>query len=249
MRTLLNQQKWIDFKDCVNVLKVLIFTVFCLIYIDCNAQADQHLFILSGQSNMVGLKPEESFKPLLEASYGKGKVLVVKDAMGSQPIRRWVKQQDVDSAGQNQGDLYDSLMTKVWKVTTMDRIKTVTFVWMQGERDARESLAEKYEKSLLELYQKLSEDLKRTDVNFIIGRLNDFDMENKTYPHWTKIREIQQKTGASNDRFAWVNTDDLNDGFDRNGNAIHNDLHMSKDGYTILGERFAKEAIKLINNH
>jgi hypothetical protein len=160
-----------------------------------------------------------------------------------------VKQQDVDSVGQSQGDLYDSLMSKVWKVTTMDRIKTVTFIWMQGERDAREALAEKYEKSLLELYQKISRDLNRKDVNFIIGRLNDFDMQNLTYLHWTKIREIQQKIGASNDRFAWINTDDLNDGFDRNGKAIDNDLHMSKDGYRILGERFAKEAIKLINNH
>ncbi len=55
------------------------------------AQDGKHLFILSGQSNMVGLKPEESFLPQLEAKFGKGNILIAKDAMGSQPIRRWYK--------------------------------------------------------------------------------------------------------------------------------------------------------------
>ena len=56
------------------------------------ADDGKHLFILSGQSNMAGLKPEESFIPTVEKEFGKDKVIVVKDAHGGQPIRRWHKQ-------------------------------------------------------------------------------------------------------------------------------------------------------------
>ncbi len=197
---------------------------------------------------MVGLRPEESFLPTLEAEFGKGNILIAKDAMGTQPIRRWYKdwkplQGDTPVP---QPDLYDSLMKKVQAVIINQKIETVTFIWMQGERDAREALGEVYDRSLLGLYQQLSKDLGRNDMDFIIGRLSDFDMMNTKYPHWTLVREMQVKVGSSNPRFAWVNSDDLNDGFDRGGKAIQNDLHLSAKGYVTLGKRFAEEAIRLI---
>ena len=117
---------------------------------------------------------------------------------------------------------------------------------MQGERDAREELGEVYEESLLGLYEQLCQDLQRKDISFVIGRLSDFDMDNAKYPHWTMIRAIQEKVGASNPRFSWIDTDDLNDGVNRNGKAIQNDLHMSADGYVVMGARFAEKAIELI---
>jgi hypothetical protein len=214
------------------------------------AQEAKHLFILSGQSNMAGLKPEESFLPTVEAAFGKNKVIVVKDAMGTQPIRRWYKDWkpllgDMPTA---QPDLYDSLMKKVNAAIATQKIASVTFIWMQGERDAREQLGNVYERSLLGLYQQLSADLHRKDINFVIGRLSDFGLTNEQYPDWNLIREIQVKVAQSNPRFAWVNTDDLNDGFDRSGKAIKNDLHMSGEGYISLGNRFAKQAIRIINN-
>ena len=60
------------------------------------------------------------------------------------------------------------------------------------------------------------------------------------------IRDIQEKIGESNLRFDWVNTDDLNDGVNRGGKEIKNDLHMSAEGYVIMGKRFADTSIKLI---
>jgi hypothetical protein len=228
----------------------IFFSLFIFAYVG-HAQDAKHLFILSGQSNMVGLKPEESFLPMLHEAFGKGNVLIAKDAMGTQPIRRWYKdwkpiKGDTPSA---QPDLYDSLMKKVNAAIKNQKIGTVTFIWMQGERDAREALGDVYERSLLGLYQQLCNDLQRDDVNFIIGRLSDFDMTNAKYPHWTMLRDIQEKVGASNPRFAWVNCDDLNDGFDRSGKAIQNDLHMSGEGYVTLGKRFAEQAIRLINTN
>ncbi len=208
------------------------------------------MFILSGQSNMVGLKPEQSFTPTIIEKFGEENVIVVKDALGAQPIRRWYKDWKPleGTEPKAQPDLYDTLMTKVYLAIENEKIATVTFIWMQGERDAREKLGEVYEESLIGLYEQLSNDLGRKDINFILGRLSDFDMLNEKYPHWTMVRDIQVKVGESNSRFNWINTDDLNDGVNRNGKEIKNDLHMSAEGYVIMGQRFAEKAIQLIEN-
>ncbi|MEM1069459.1 MAG: sialate O-acetylesterase [Planctomycetota bacterium] len=207
-----------------------------------------HLFILSGQSNMQGHRPEEAFTPAVIAKYGKDNVVVVQDALGGQPIQRWYKAWK-DTEGkkpESTGDLYDRLMEKVVKATKGKEIASVTFIWMQGERDAKMKWGPVYEASLVGLHAQLSKDLKRDDVNFVIGRLSDFDMQNQRYPHWTMVRDIQVKVAKSNPRFAWVDTDDLNDGLNRRGKAIKNDLHYSGEGYKTLGRRFAETAIELI---
>ena len=114
---------------------------------------------------MQGLKPEESFIPAVEMEFGKEKVIVVKDAMGGQPIRRWYKKWKPSKGGKStaQPDLYDSLMNKVYLATENEDIATITFIWMQGERDARESHGDVYAKSLKGLYKQLRRGLKRKD--------------------------------------------------------------------------------------
>lgn len=235
-------------------MKAKTIFILCLIAIlpfYASAQRGKHLFILSGQSNMAGLKPEESLIPQLEKEFGKRKIILAKFAMGTQPIRRWYKEWKPLEGNEPKADpaLYDSLMKRVYPAIKKKKIATVTFIWMQGERDAREKLGDVYERSLIGLYQQLSSDLKRKDVNFIIGRLSDVDMANKNYPNWTMIRDIQVKVGESNPRFGWINTDDLNDGYDRQGKAIQNDLHMSAEGYVTMGKRFADKSIELIKNN
>jgi len=215
----------------------------------CNS--GKHLFILSGQSNMNQLKPEESFTPSIEDAFGRENVIVVKYAKGAQPIRRWYKDWEPLEGDEPkaQPDLYDSLMNRVYAAIETERIATVSFVWMQGERDATERLGEVYEKSLTGLYEQLSADLKRNDINFIIGRLSDFDMRNEKKPHWVMIRDIQQNVAESDPRFAWINTDDLNNGTNREGKEIENDIHMSAEGYITMGKRFADKAIELIERN
>ncbi|MEM7374311.1 MAG: sialate O-acetylesterase [Bacteroidota bacterium] len=237
------------------VLMSHLFSLFlwgsCLLYFpqSIHAQTEgKHLFILSGQSNMYNLKPEESFTPTVEAEFGKDHVIVVKDALGGQPIRRWYKawKPAEGDSPQAEADLYDSLMTKVFAAIEGESIKSVTFLWMQGERDAREKHGQVYEKSLRGLYKQLQKDLKYRKIHFVIGRLSDFDMQNERYPHWTMVREIHEKVGDSKKRFAWIDTDDLNDGVNRKGKAISNDLHMSAAGYVEMGKRFAEASIRLI---
>ena len=56
--------------------------------------ADQgvHLFILSGQSNMVRMKPETGFMTEANKLFGDEKVVFIKVAKGGQPICRWLQE-------------------------------------------------------------------------------------------------------------------------------------------------------------
>ncbi len=212
------------------------------------AEEGKHLFILSGQSNMQGHRPDEAFSPAVQKALGKDNVIIVQDALGGQPIQRWYKAWESPSGEKPKttGDLYDRLMRKVKPLIVGKTLKSVTFIWMQGERDAKMKWGKVYEASLKGLYDQLSKDLGRDDVNFVIGRLSDFDLANKRYPHWTVVREIQLSVADSHPRFTMVNTDDLNDGVNRRGKAIKNDLHYSAVGYKTLGTRFAESSLKLI---
>lgn len=235
-------------------MKLLVFIALAMtISMSSTAPAEngKHLFILSGQSNMAHLDPNESFTPAVEAEFGKDNVIVVKDAQSGQPIRRWYKKWRRAEGDELKatGDLYDRLMAKVDSATSSEKIKTVTFVWMQGERDARESLGEVYAKSLRGLIAQLSADLHRPDLNVVIGRLSDFDMNNAKYPHWTMVREAQVAVAESNPRWAWVDTDDLNDKRDKQSGELFNDLHYTKKGYKLLGRRFAEKAMTLEKNN
>tara|TARA_Y100001954_G_scaffold104805_1_gene114056 strand:+ start:282 stop:986 length:705 start_codon:yes stop_codon:yes gene_type:complete len=225
-------------------------TSLLVIVISNSLYADnaKHLFILSGQSNMQGHRPQEAFTPAVEKALGKGNVIVVQDALGGQPIQRWFKdwKSPAGEKPKTTGDLYDRLMSKVNSEIKGEKLKTVTLIWMQGERDAKMLWGPVYEASLLGLHAQLSTDLKRTDIGFVIGRLSDFDLGNKRYPHWTKVREAQVKVADSSPRFVWVDTDDLNDGKNRRGKEIKDDLHYSAEGYKTLGKRFAESALKLI---
>jgi len=214
------------------------------------AEDGKHLFILSGQSNMQGHRPDEAFTPAVKAALGKDNVIVVQDAMGGQPIQRWWKawKSPEGKKPESTGDLYDRLMAKVRPEIKEQKLATVTFIWMQGERDAKMRWGKVYAASLKGLHKQLSKDLGREDVNFVIGRLSDFDMKNSRYPHWTMVREKQVKVAKSSKRFSWVSTDDLNDGLNRRGKKIENDLHYSAEGYKTLGKRFAASALKLIKN-
>lgn len=202
----------------------------------------KHLFILSGQSNMVGLDPNASFTPAVNQAFGAGNVIVVKDAVSGQPIRRWYKKWKPAQGDEPQatGDLYDKLMAKVRTAISGQQIASVTFIWMQGERDAKEKHGEVYAASLLGLLEQLETDLNRKPINFVIGRLSDFDMQNKGAPHWTMVRDAQVAVANQHANIEYVDTDDLN--------GPKNELHYVKPaGYKELGARFAAKAIELIN--
>jgi hypothetical protein len=197
-----------------------------------------HLFILSGQSNMVGLDPDISFTPAVTKAFGNDEVIVVKDAVGAQSIRRWYRKWEPLPGEETKGTgtLEDLLIKKVKASIGGKTPNTITFVWMQGERDAKEKHGKIYASCLRAYLDEVRDDLGRKDVNFVIGRLSDFKNEN--YPDWELVRKAQVEVADSDPRCAWIDTDDLN--------GPRNDLHYTPEGYRILGERFAAKAIEMI---
>lgn len=200
-----------------------------------------HLFILSGQSNMAGLNPDLSFTPTVTEALAQDKVIVVKSAQGDQPIRGWFKQwkpaKGRTLAGNYQaGDLYDKLMSKVNPAIEGIKPDTITFVWMQGERDAKEMHGEVYAASMRGVIEQLRTDLKRPDMCAVIGRLSDCMNGSKT--HWDMVRAAQVEVAQTDPRVAWVDTDDLNG--EKDG------LHYSEEGYVELGKRFAQASLDLM---
>ncbi len=256
---------------------IILLALISVVPAHAGTEQGAHLFILSGQSNMVRLDHEESFVPAVRKEFGKENVLVVKDAQGGQPIRRWYKQWEVPkrmmgepsgkpaqyaeekkaeaSSGKKRkkkvepisnGDLYERLLAAVLPTIEGKRIQSVTFIWMQGEADAKAGYGEVYRASLKGLIEQLKQDLGRSNLNVVIGRLSDAGMDNGRFPHWTMIRDIQVDLAETLPRAAWVNTDDLNTGIHK-GKEMVDGVHYSVEGYKILGQRFAEKAIELVN--
>lgn len=210
------------------------------------AEAGQtRLFILSGQSNMEGLDPEEAFTPALRKAFPADEIIVAKHAQSGQPIRRWYADwksasgEDPQVRKGQKGDLYDKLLVEVKKALEgKPRPETVVFVWMQGEADTHVAdMADVYKDTLKAVISNLRRDLERPDMRFVIGRISDF----AKYPEGSKtVREAQVAVAESDPLGAWIDTDDLN--------GSNNALHYMGEGKRQLGERFAEKAIQLLSS-
>ena len=176
------------------------------------AAGERHLFILSGQSNMAGLKPEAAFLPELKKLLPDADIQHVKFAKGGQPIRKWVPTWDKIAARSNleprkdPGAFYEQVVKLAKANIALGKPKTITFFWMQGERDGEEKLSAAYEESMKTLIANLRNDLDAPEMAFVIGRLSD----HSTAEHWEGVRVAQIKVATDDPRGAWVDTDDTN---------------------------------------
>ena len=207
---------------------------------------ERHVAILSGQSNMAGLKPESAFTPELKKLLPGTEVVVTKFAKGGQPIRKWVKTWDEIAkkhklaAKNDPGAFYDATLKQAKAALGDSKPDSVTFFWMQGERDAKEKLSAAYEEAMNTLIANLRKDLDAPEMYFVIGRLSDFsDAE-----EWNAVRDAQVKVANDDPRGAWVDTDDTND--KEKGERKWNDLHYTKEGYDLFGQRLARQAVLMI---
>ncbi|MGB0372708.1 MAG: sialate O-acetylesterase [Opitutales bacterium] len=232
-------------------LAYFIYVLLSMCGVLVSSGADKHLFLLSGQSNMARMDPLKSFTPAIREAFGSENVTVIKVAQKGQPIRRWYKGWEFGGTDEDAfeiGDIYDRLMAQLEGVDTKS-YASITFLWMQGERDAKEGLGEFYEQSLRGLIEQLKDDLGRDSLNFVIGRLSDSGFAKGENPAWRAVRNAHVAVADADSRGAWVDTDDLNDGTRKNGKPWKYALHYTDEGYVIFGERLAKSAIQLIESH
>lgn len=205
-----------------------------------------HLFILSGQSNMTaGL--EKGFTDVLTKALGDDQVTVVRSMKSGRGIRFWVKDYELPAGhhahrkltGGN-GEEYPKLLQAVKNIGDATKFKTVTFIWMQGESDAGRNLAAAYEKSFKTLHQQLKADLGLENMYFVIGRISDFGLRGESKEGWQLMREVQVHIAESDKLGAWIDTDDLNGGDEKNPQG---ELHYPSEECPKLGERFGKKAL------
>lgn len=208
-----------------------------------------HIFILSGQSNMAGMNPKAGFEQEAAKQFPDAEVPYIKVAQGGRPIRLWVEQWNEiakkhDLKSTSDGTVYYEPILKQFRaiIEKHPQPASVTFCWMQGERDAREKLSAAYEDALGTLIANLRRDLKQPEMNFVIGRLSDFG----TDAEWEAVRRAQVSLAMKDPRGAWVDCDDLNDK-EKNGKT-RNDLHYTKAGYELLGRRYVRQAKALIES-
>lgn len=226
------------------------FMLFAIVLASVAQASDRpvHLFILSGQSNMAGMNPKLGFEPEAAKLFPEADVPYIKVARGGQPIRLWVtewndiaKQHGLNSTSAGT-KYYEPILTQFKAVLKKHpEPASVTFCWMQGERDAKEKLSKAYETALAKLIANLRRDLKQPEMNFVIGRLSDFS----TTAEWEAVRKAQVALAGKDERGAWVDCDDLNNK-EKNG-VKRDDLHYTKEGYELLGRRFVRQAKALID--
>lgn len=218
-----------------------------------------HLFILSGQSNMAGMNPKLGFEPEAGKMFPGAEVAYIKVAAGGQPIRHWVAEWDeiaqkhgLDPTKTRAGD---KISAPVYYRSILDQFSallkkhpnpaSVTFCWMQGERDAKSSLDAAYGDALQQLIKNLRRDLNQPELNVVIGRISDCGKESDM--HWQAVRKVQVQISKSDPHGAWVDCDDLNDK-EKDG-VVHNDLHYTVRGYELLGRRYVRQAKLLIDGN
>ncbi len=215
-----------------------------------------HLFILSGQSNMQGMDPKTGFMPEAKKLFGDEEVVYIKVAKGGQPICRWLEEWVAIAKEKGLDEKHIKRIHKDGKVEfyqpILDQYKemlkkhpkfaSVTFCWMQGERDASGGADAAYKEALKLLITNLRRDLKRPDMNFVIGRISDAAPEK---PSWVAVRKAQREIVDEDTSGAWVDVDDLNDR-EVDGKMV-NAVHYNRpEGYIILGQRFARQGYALI---
>jgi hypothetical protein len=237
-------------------MKIPLTVLFCLSLPLIAADKPVHLFILSGQSNMQGMDPETGFLPEAKKLFDGEQVVYIKVAKGGQPICRWLE--EWDSIAEKNGvdartrkrilkdkgvEFYQPILDQYKEMLKKHpKPASVTFCWMQGERDANGGGQPAYKDALKKLITKLRRDLERPDMNVVIGRLSDAGEKKES---WKAMRKIQMEIAGEDPSGAWVDCDDLNnktkDG--KTQNAVH---YTRPEGYITLGRRFARQGYALI---
>ena len=215
-----------------------------------------HLFILSGQSNMQGMDPETGFMPEAKKLFGDEEVVYIKVAKGGQPICRWLeewvaiaKEKGLDEKHikrihkDGKVEFYQPILDQYQEMLKKHpKLTSVTFCWMQGERDANGGAHAPYKDALKLLISNLRRDLKRRDMNVVIGRIGDYALDR---PSCVKVRKAQHEIPNEDPRGAWVDVDDLNDRMVKG--KMQSVVHYNRpDGYITLGRRFARQGHSLV---
>ena len=205
---------------------------------------------------MAGMDPETGFMTEAKKLFKDEKVVYIKVAKGGQPICRWLEEwQDIakkNGLEENhikrihkggKVEFYQPILDQYKEMLKKHpKFESVTFCWMQGERDANGGAHAAYKDALKQLISNLRRDLKHPDMNVVIGRIGDYALDRESC---VTVRKVQSEIANEDPHGAWVDVDDLNDRMVKG--EMQSVVHYNRpEGYVVLGERFARQGYALI---
>ena len=199
---------------------------------------------------MARMDLNETFIPTLTSKLGEGEFITAKFAIGGEPIIKWVKKENDTTNHPDAGLFHEGLNKEIKKAIDGEKIGSVTFVWMQGERDARNkdgNNIELYQERFMNILKQFEEDFGFTDINVVIGRINDCSKSKK----WNSMRATQATLVDSLPKARLVNTDDLNTGIQLDKGElveVTDNIHLTVEGYKTFGTRLADAALEMLGN-
>jgi hypothetical protein len=238
-------------------------TGLLLLVAAAQSHTETHVFILAGQSNMVGkgehdllpdsLKgwpanvwpnfssrrtfgPEIGFAHAISDLWPEDTIMLVKFAEGATSIYCWqpVFHAESTAVTNNTCDtLYTRLLEHVTEATDDRDVRFEGMLWMQGERDAKYPRAGNL--YLTNLHTLI--DSIRADVATPAMPFILGRIVAPSYAARDTVRWAQEEVQNTREKVRMVDTDDLS--------FLDDDLHYDTEGQAVLGKRFAEAYIEL----
>jgi lysophospholipase L1-like esterase len=235
-------------------LLVLLLLLPLTLQADSDIPANKtHIFILAGQSNMMGRgdtaqlpahlkQPPENvefythgrqsqlakyqyFGPEVQFAHAMAKIFPKEKVI---IIKSAASGSSIQEWMPKQA-LYQGLLRQVKFVSGSSHPKIEAIIWMQGETDARnETTASAYANNLSQLITHLRQDLQAENVPFLIGQINQKD---PNFPMEKQVRTAQAHVANMNSHTLLVSNDGLS--------KIYDKVHYDAKGLVELGRRFA----------
>ncbi|MCK5725595.1 MAG: sialate O-acetylesterase [Thiotrichaceae bacterium] len=233
---------------------VATFVILGILLFGSVAQARDYVYILAGQSNMMGKGSTHSlpsyykktphnvqffyqgrYRKLAKYAHFGPEISFAHTVARSRPhdkhyIIKFVATGSSISQWQPGGALFKGLLSQKKLAGIAPETPITAVVWMQGESDARSrSSAVQYQGRLARFIRGLRTKLNTPHTKVVIGLINPTP---KAFPMTDKVREAQRKISTSIPNVRLVSTDNLS--------KIYDHIHYGTDGVVGLGKRFAK---------
>ncbi len=184
--------------------------------------------------------PEYGISRELKENFPRKKFIILKYAVSGSSLLDWSPKytsRNAEITGHPEfGNLYDSLLTKIYSVTKDLKVKKVGLVWMQGERDARiPEAGVNYFQNFKLFINAIRRDLDSPDLPVVYGRINP---PVSMYPAVDTVVSAQEKISLEIPNIFLLNTGAL----EKWGDSIH----YSSAGQLELGLEFGKRIAELL---
>jgi len=179
---------------------------------------------------LVGVGPGLAFGKAIADAYPDATIGLIPCAVGGTSIVHWKKGEKHE---QTQVFPYDDMLKRVRFAQNSGILKGV--IWHQGEADSKPESFSTYEQDLINLIQKLRNELDVPNLPFVLGTVGDFVVNDN--PYADSINKLIQSIPKKIEQSDFVLSEGLTDKGD--------DLHFDGQSARELGKKYARAMVKL----